>query len=336
MRNITLAFAAMGLLAGCDPLATEGGGERIAPDTVMVVDERMPSVKLGEVATGQPNLVFSAMPAALETVDANPRCHVPRPSAGAKLAYVYTYGGGVKTPLQYIANGAAADQIGQQIQRTREIAKLVSKQGSFEQMMIGREAAAFARGNAVEWVKRVDVVVTETEAPVYLVLTSYNSILWNIQAAPGVEIDGIVVSAYEGGAIANGVDERRTAFMGFDGSPNRQCYLKGRARPATVETRIAGAKNLNPDFDERRYRQRWEAEYRQGLKFFRTDLPRKFGRPPSWHLTNARGGPFQAVLVGPKPDVAFEQAPISRLQIPSYIAPFWGTRRAAFEYFGLS
>ena len=181
----------------------------------------------------------------------------------------------------------------------------------------------------------MDVLVTETEAPVYLVLTSYNAILWNIQLAPGAQIDGIVVSAYEGGAIANGTSARRTGFMGFDGSPNRSCRLDGRGKPVPTEVRIAGAKDLNPDFDPRGYKERWDAEYREAQKFFAVDLRQKIGKAPTWLLNDARGGSFQAVLVGPVPSEPFAQQPVTRLQIPSYVAPYWGTRKGAFKYFGL-
>ena len=60
-----------------------------------------------------------------------------------------------------------------------------------------------------------------------------------------------------------------------------------------------------------------------------------FGKNADWLLFAARGGVFDAVLIGPVPDQPFEQLPIERLQLPSYVEPFWGSRKAAFEYFGL-
>ena len=336
MRVLAAAALSLGLAACSEAmLNAEGTNERIEPGQPLVVADGMPAVTLGEVATGQPLLAADQVPVQFEAVDAEANCRMPRPSGGAKLAYVYTYGGGVKTPLQYIADGASAETIRQRMVLTKAVAEEVSKNGSFEQAAIAREAAGFARGNAVEWTTRVDVLVTETEAPVFLVLTSYNSVMWNIQRAPGVKIDGVVVSAYEGGAIANGVDGRRTGFMGVRGSPNSKCRLDGQGVPVPVEVRIAGARELNPDFDPSGYRDQWEADYKAGLDFFRTELRKRFGKQPDWVLANARGNAFMAVLVGPVPQMPFEQQPVTRLQIPSYIAPFWGTRGAAFEYFGL-
>ncbi len=334
------AFAILALIgaAACTPadlFSGEGNGEMIAPETPLIVADGQTRAVLGEVAVGQPNLVSAELPSAFETVDAEPNCRMPRPSRAAKLAYVYTYGGGVKTPLHYIADGEDAAQIAARMAMTKEVAKQVSREGGFIEAALAREFAGFAKGNAVEWATRVDVLVTETEAPVFLVLTSYNAILWNIQLAPGAEIDGIVVSAYEGGAIANGTTARRTGFMGFDGSPNRACRLDGRGKPIPTEVRIAGAKKLNPDFDPRGYKERWDAEYRDAEKFFALDLRQKIGKAPTWLLNDARGESFQAVLVGPVPAQPFAQQPVTRLQVPSYVAPYWGTRKGAFKYFGL-
>lgn len=336
-KTVFAILALMGATA-CSPAALysgEGSGEMIAPETPLVVADGIGPAVMGQVAVGQPSLVSAQLPAVFETIDAEPNCRMPRPSRAAKVAYVYTYGGGVKTPLHYIADGADADQIAARMAMTKEVAKQVSREGGFIEGAIAREFAGFAKGNAVEWAKRVDVLVTETEAPVFLVLTSYNAVLWNVQLAPGAQIDGIVVSAYEGGAIANGTSARRTGFMGFDGSPNRSCRLDGRGKPVPTEVRIAGAKELNPDFDPRGYKERWDAEYRDAQKFFSVDLRQKIGKAPTWLLNDARGESFQAVLVGPVPTQPFAQQPVTRLQVPSYVAPYWGTRKGAFKYFGL-
>ena len=336
--KLILAFAAVLGISACAPgdmFSGEGSGEMIAPETPLIVTEDQSLTLMSQVSIGQPDLVANQLPAVFEAIDAEPNCRMPRPSQVSKVAYVYTYGGGVKTPLQYIADGEDAELIAARIALTKEVAKEVAREGGFIEGAIAREFAGFAKGNSVEWANRVDVLVTETEAPVFLVLTSYNAILWNIQLAPGAKLDGVVVSAYEGGAIANGASARRTGFMGFDGSPNRSCRLDGRGKPVPSADRIASAKDLNPDFDPQGYKERWDAEYRDGLKFFAVELRQKIGKTPTWVLNDARGESFQAVLVGPVPDAPFQQEPITRLQIPSYIAPYWGTRKGAFQYFGL-
>ncbi|MEL7545273.1 MAG: hypothetical protein AAGJ84_01370 [Pseudomonadota bacterium] len=334
---IVSSLAVFGL-AACSPEAMfdgESSGNVIAPETPLIVSEGQPKAVMAQVSTGQPNLINAAVPTRFEAVDAQPQCRMPRPSRSAKIAYAYTYGGGPKTPFHYIADGANAAQIAARIEATKELVKDVASQGSFEQAALVREAAAFTRGNAIESATRVDVLVTETDAPVFLVLTSYNSVLWNIQAAPGVEIDGVIVNAYEGGAIANGARASRTGFMGHRGAPNRACRWKPRGPAISPEVRLQGALALNPDFDQGSYRETWENQYRADQTFYRQDLPIAIGQRPTWLLNDARGGAFQAVLVGPVPDVPFEQQPITRLQVPSYVAPYWGSRREAFAFFGL-
>jgi hypothetical protein len=284
-------------------LNSESNGRQIpASYPLMVTRDANPAV-LGDVATGQPKLVNSELPAEFEMVRADPNCRMPRPAQGAKLAYVYTYGGGEKTPLQYVPGTSNAASLQADIKRSRTIAGTFAGENP-ESSALASEAAAFARGNAVEWLSRIDVLVTETEAPVFLVLTSYDAVLWNIQTAPGVEIDGIVVSAYEGGAIANGVDARRTGFMGFRGAPSGKCYLKG-----------AAYQTLTPAFQQ--------------------SMHKRFGRKASWLLTEPPGTGVKAVLIGDVPDQPFQQQPITTIQLPSYVWPYWGSRDDAFKYFGL-
>lgn len=335
--RITPFKAALWLFAltSCGTGGGQGSGEAIDPMAPVVVAKGQTPVTFGQVSIGQPNLASSEMPAQFEAIDADPNCRMPRPTQSAKVAYVYTYGGGVGTPLQYIADGDDAAEIAARIARTKKVAKQVAREGSFVQAALAHEAAGFVKGNTVEWATRVDVLVTETQAPVFLVLTSYNAVLWNIQTAPGAKIDGIVVSAYEGGGIANGVDAKRTGFMGFDGAPNRACRLEGRGRPVPSEVRAASALALNPNFDPSSYKSQWDDEYRAGQMFFAQTLPRKIGKKPTWLLNDARGGSFHAALIGPVPAEPFQQQAVTRLQIPSYVEPFWGTRKAAFKYFGL-
>lgn len=335
--SILAGLAALGL-AACSPEAMfdgETSGNVIPADMPLVVSQGKPSALMGQVSTGQPNLVNAAVPAVFEAVDAQPACRMPRPSQNAKIAYAYTYGGGPKTPLHYIADGANAEEIAERIRLTKEVAKQVAGQASFEQAALARGAASFARGNAIESASRVDVLVTETDAPVFLVLTSYNAVLWNIQTAPGAKIDGVILNAYEGGAIANGADKRRTGIMGHRGAPNSSCRWKPRGRAIPTEERIAGALSLNENFNPDDYRERWDREYREDSIFFSQELPITLGQRPTWILNDAKGGAFQAVLVGPVPEAPFEQQPITKLQIPSYVAPYWGPKRLAFKYFGM-
>ena len=233
-------------------------------------------------------------------------------------------------------NRAAMRELESKLRAIAEREALIRERKANAKTAVQREAIGMAIGNAVQNSRQIDVLVTETDAPVFLYLTSYDSVLWNIQRAPGVEIDGIVVNSYNAGAIANGVDAARTGFISFDNSPTRKCYIGGQGRAIPVEERIASAKRLNPDFDPRRYKAQWEQEYRDATRFFRQDVKKLSGKRPQWILNDARGSAFNAVLVGPAPATPFEAQAVNRLQIPSHITPYWGGRKDAYKAFGLS
>lgn len=326
MRMI-LAAAALVCVAGCH--AQAGKGASIAPDTLVVVTDGQEQIPYGQIASGGLALEMAHPPVAFEELVTTSACRTPKARSGAKAAYVYTYGGGDHVPLQHVNFKDTPEQAAER-RRMIQAAKSGIKRSAMTS-----EFAAFQAGNAVEWASRIDVLVTETSAPVFLYLSSYDPIFWNIQLAPGARIDGIVVNSYDAGAIANGVDAGRTAIVSFANSPARTCYAQPPVRTIPVAQRIAAARKINPDFELSAYqRSEWEADYRKGQTYF-SDLQKMIGKRPDWILTNSHGRGFKAVLVGPAPAAAFPIQPITRLQIPAHITPFWGARDAAFKQFGL-
>ena len=330
--KFVLAFLLSGLvLTACGETAPKSA---YPPDmNVVYTDGAQPAV-LGEIVTGSEVLRSDAAIANVEFVKVDPKCRAPRASRRAKVAYVYTYGGHNEVPIHHVEaeNNQAANALRREFAK-RAIAEM--SESSFSAGMMGREFAQFQMSNQLESPGRVDVLVTETEAPVFLYLSSYNSVLWNIQLAPGAKIDGVVIDAYEGGIVANGAGAKRTAFRLQSKINGVRCRTKTYGLPIPVEERIAGALDLNPNFDRSRYEEEWKNEYKLANDFFRRTLPKLAGKKADWILTNARGGKFKAVLIGPKPAAPFEPQPIQRLQLPESVQPFWGTRRQALDYFGL-
>ena len=324
MHKILLATVLL-----CASACGNAGGISMSPSTPLVVADEESTLTYGKVSTGTPALKVSALPAQPEVIRTSTSCRTPKASAGARAAYVYTYGGGVRTPLHHINRKNTPEEI-------EERRRMIRERKENAKTAMQREALGMAIGNAVENSRQVDILVTETEAPVFLYLTSYNSVLWNIQRAPGVKIDGIVVNSYNAGAIANGVEASRTGFISFANSPGNDCYIGGQGRAITVDERVASARKLNPNVDLRHYKAQWAEEYREANRFFRIEVKKLIGKRPEWILNNARGGKFNAVLVGPAPATPFEAQAITRLQIPSHITPFWGTRKNAYKAFGLS
>ncbi|MEH6743535.1 hypothetical protein [Hyphomonas sp.] len=323
MRNIVLATTLL-FASACG----NAGGTSIEASTPLVIADGQAPVTYGQVTTGTPSLSPSILPAQPEAVRTNASCRTPKASSNARAAYVYTYGGGVRTPLHHINRKDTPEAIAERKAMIRESTKNAKT-------AMQREALGMAIGNAVNNARQIDVLVTETDTPVFLYLTSYDSVLWNIQRAPGVEIDGVVINSYEAGAIANGVDASRTGIISFDNSPTRKCYVSAPGRIIPVEDRVASARKLNPNVDLSRYKTQWQQEYRAAKRFYRQDIKKLTGKRPEWILNDARGGKFNAILVGPKPAAPFEAQPVTKLQVPSHITPFWGNRKDAYKAFGL-
>ncbi|MDP3492127.1 MAG: hypothetical protein Q8R82_03370 [Hyphomonadaceae bacterium] len=326
MRAILASVALFGV-AGCDGLAS--GSSAIPADTLLAVGEGQDTAAYGQVVSGSVALNAASPPVAFETLAAGPTCNKPKARPGAKAAYVYTYGGGVHVPLQHVSFRDTPEQAEQRRAAVRNL------KGLTQQNAMTKEFSAFQAGNAVEWSSRIDVLVTETQAPVFLYLSSYDPILWNIQLAPGASLDGVVVNSYDASSVANGTDAARTALVSFDNSPSSKCYVEPPIRAIPVADRIAAARKMNPDFNPGPYRQQWEQDYRKG-QMFNAETRRLIGKLPDWIVTrSADGNGINAILIGPPPAAPFAPQPITRLQIPSHITTFWGSRRDAFKAFGL-
>ena len=326
MRAILATVALLGL-AGCDALAA--GSSAIPADTLLAVGEGQETAAYGQVVSGSVPFNTASPPVAFETLQSSASCNKPKARPGAKAAYVYTYGGGVHVPLQHVNFRDTPEQA----DARREAMK--NLKGVTQKSAMASEFVAFRAGNTVEWSSRIDVLVTETTAPVFLYLSSYDPILWNIQLAPGASLDGVVVNSYDASSVANGTDAARTALVSFDNSPSRRCYADAPIRAIPVADRIAAARKLNPDFNPNPYRQQWEADYRKGQNFG-SEMIRLIGKKPDWIVTrSADGNGIKAILIGPQPAAPFALQPVTRLQIPSHIATFWGSRRDAFKAFGL-
>jgi hypothetical protein len=326
MRTVLACFALLGV-AACDGMGD--GSSAIPADTLLAVDDGEPTAAYGQIASGSVAFNIAQPPVAFEALVSGPNCWKPKPGAGAKAAYVYTYGGGVHVPLHHVNFKDTPAQV-----EMRRAAAKAFKNGA-RQSALASELSAFQAGNTVEWSSRIDVLVTETAAPVFLYLSSYDPILWNIQLAPGAKLDGVVVNSYDASAVANGTDAKRTALVSFGNSPGRKCYAEAPTRSIPVAERIKAARKLNPDFDPSPYRAQWEADYRKGANFS-GELVRLIGKRPDWIITHsADGNGINAVLVGPLPATPVALQPVTRLQIPEHITPFWGSRKDAFKAFGL-
>lgn len=146
-----------------------------------------------------------------------------------------------------------------------------------------------------------DVIVTETEDPVNLLLSTHDANLWVIHSAPDVDINSINVVGYEGaGVIAPGVDPSKIKFI-VGGRENRKCWPK----PERAEKNPEGYK-------------KWQSWIRKNI-----------GRVANNYDSEYR---LDAALVGPAPLEPIAASPIGGAIIVDasrYHDVFWGSKKDA-------
>jgi len=102
--------------------------------------------------------------------------------------------------------------------------------------------------------RRVDVVVTEREAPVFLVLSSYDPVVWQVGIVPGGRLLGVLVTGYNTQGligIPRGLPHLITSFRRpIPGCPRTQIYADGsdESEFASYRDSIAAITGRNIDF----------------------------------------------------------------------------------------
>lgn len=223
----------------------------------------------------------------------SPRCRMPRASAGAHMAYVYSYGGGFRTPMAH--------------------------------------AYKATHQSGVEYHQRTDVIVTETDAPVYLVLESYNAVLWNIQLAPGAQLQGVGVLSYEGGAVSGVPEGIDVGFLAFRGVGDKKCFKRGgMMTPTDIRVERAAANNYTANASDRK---KWDAEYKEAKSWRNSWVPRTFGARFDVEIFPDGSDDYDAVLVGPVPAAPIAPTSITRVHVPDHVHVAWGSRKDVLAEF---
>jgi hypothetical protein len=192
IKFIAAAFLAALLLSGCsdsdapsgddpaDYMEASPGGYQAAP--AVTVGEKAVLVWFKALVSGS-SLPDGQAPSKIGWIEAAKKCRFPAPKGNERLVQVMTQASGLPTGIVALSK----PQI-QALSSPEALAKI-------------HEDAAAARERAA--LKLVDVVVTDSSAPVYLVLAGGDDILWNIQKAAGATIAQVALIAGENGGIAN-------------------------------------------------------------------------------------------------------------------------------------
>lgn len=223
----------------------------------------------------------------------SPRCAMPRASSSDHIAYVYTYGGGHKTPMAhaYKATGQGGE----------------------------------------EYHKRTDIVVTRTDKPVYLILDSYNSLMWNVVAAPGAQISGIGIMSYEGSSVSGVPEGVDVGFLAFRGVPNKKCFNRNRGSTVSVEERVrrAAENNYTAKASDRR---EWAQDLKDGVEWRNRWIPRTFGGTIDEYFDSRKESGY-VVYIGDTPDQPYQMTPVRTVHVPDSVYPAWGTREEVLAEF---
>jgi hypothetical protein len=74
-------------------------------------------------------------------------------------------------------------------------------------------------------VMRVEVRVPKSETPIFLVLTAYNSVLWDLRLDPGATLAGVLAMGYHDQAILNMPDSVAHGFSTYQETVGADCPM---------------------------------------------------------------------------------------------------------------
>jgi len=300
--NRFLVFFLVTLLTGCN-FEPEARNSVIDPESSTSREKGLPPATYGELIS--PSLELSASQVHENfKVTKRHNCQLPKASRKSKVYYYYNYESTLRVPLYY----AWANSDGEVDQET-------------------------------PWLKRpgrIDVVVTETKQPVYLVLGSYSSVFWNVQLADGVRLDGVSVVSYDASLISNIKRSRSVGFYSFRNQENRRCYSSPQQKKMSIEARVKAYRDSTGKEPRENDIEYWQREIDKSQKWFDEDLPKLIGKRADVIITRKPGGDSYSVLVGPTPPTPMKPQPIDKILYQQNVVPFWGDQEAIKEKLGFT
>lgn len=217
----------------------------------------------------------TAFPAQVSRLTAEKRCDVTPPQEGAIVSIVNLYGSVTDTQIFPTTDALIATNV----------ERLLKRSGETMLNLIGKIAI-------VDPYNLVDVVITETSAPVHLVLSAHDQIIWNIVAAEGVQVSHVTLLGNKDVGVANlSADVPITAF---DARMMKKCKIDPVNRP--LKTWILA----------RRSKQHFNG-YKSRFAQFNAWVMRGHGRYSQAH--RVEGTKFSHVLIGPPPQTLGTRVP---------------------------
>ncbi|MEJ8561383.1 hypothetical protein QTO30_09245 [Yoonia sp. GPGPB17] len=230
-------------------------------------------------------------------ISRNDQCNLRDPAAGEKVMGVRIENALLPAPLHAFSDEQLVDQL-------LENVTAVTQQGAdpIADMTLSGEKTV------------LDVFVTDTSAPIYLVLQNIGpGIVWNLNAGPGVEIAHVALIGSDFSGVANLPGTATTEALlvsdflpphqyGADDIP-RDCMIRPwrRPQPEWIGSRKSEAGSL-------RY-QNLMYSYTKGYEAYDRWYTQTLGVNASANTITARDAAH--VLLGPKPDAPFDYSPLA-------------------------
>src|SRR5262245_62440446 len=203
MRGHLVASALLGLslIGGCsDSDGVPGGDPTLEADTRGSIAQ--PGIIVGKgqsiywaqaALAGFRITTLTDLPAKIVLAPTSAECRFQKPAAGDLIGNVHI--GRSHIGVEYMAAPIFAFSRKELTERTK---------GFIEAYKLSGDEKALPSDAVSDRLRAVDVVVTETQKPVYLVLQNEASrVLWNIHAAPNVKIAHVAVISSGTAGIAN-------------------------------------------------------------------------------------------------------------------------------------
>lgn len=170
------------------PSAPQERGWRFGPGDVVTAQNTM--LPLAELVTGYVPGQYPGAPSGVAMFDPNPECTLRRPETGEVVHNVRLEMGMGESQLHITSDAVMAKRVGNMVDRLANEQHQPPKYRAAENPL-----------------GRVDVLVTDTSGPVYLVLQNmFEDTLWNVHRAPGVEIAHIAMIGNASGlAVPQGI-----------------------------------------------------------------------------------------------------------------------------------
>ncbi|MEO0982419.1 MAG: hypothetical protein AAFX03_07185 [Pseudomonadota bacterium] len=291
LRSIFAAAAGAALLAACG--ASPSGDPQTAHSREWLGRDHRPAVAMNGEQFAWAHSVFDGyrgagdrdIPATIEPLESE-GCDFPRPGPGVRVRHVHVSSGTDITSIQQIGDV--------------ELAKAVDR--FLEDYVRRGEAPTRVRYGAGKQLSVVNVAVTDTSQPIYLVFSSQAHVIWNFHVAPGADIRRIALVG--GGRLGYANAPAGVPVQALFGDDRIDCHVAPARMPQEDWIYVRDA-DITPG------RRESIAEFEDRAKRYSRWFGRQFRKPAYEHIGD---NGLSNVVIGPMPTHSSHRLPFAPLE----------------------